>query len=156
MPVVKYVVDLSDPERDHLLQRLACGKPSARSVLRARILLLADEGRTDEAIAAALHTSSATVGRVRQRFVEEGLEQALKDRPRPGQQRKLSGHQEAYLIATTCSPAPTGHKRWTLRLLADQVVELGFAESCSHETVRQLLKKTISSRGNGASGAFPK
>lgn len=155
MPVVRYRVDLTEVERDQLLAVISSGKSSARRVTRAHMLLLAAERQTDEAIAAALHAGSATVGRVRQRFVEEGLEAALKERPRPGQQRKLSGHQEALLIATTCSPAPTGHKRWTLRLLAGKVVELGLAESCSHETVRQILKKTISSHGNDASGVFP-
>jgi transposase len=83
----------------------------------------------------------ATVGRIRQRFVEEGLEAALKDRPRPGQRRKLSGKQEARLIALACSSPPQGRARWTLRLLADKVVELGLTESICHETVRQVLKK---------------
>jgi transposase len=84
---------------------------------------------------------------VRQRFVEEGLESALNERPRPGQRRKLDGKQEAHLVAVACSQAPAGHARWTLQLLADKVVELEFADSISPETVRQVLKKTNSSRG---------
>ena len=83
---------------------------------------------------------------------EEGLEAALKDKPRPGRQRKLSGKQEAYLIAAACTDPPEGRARWTLRLLAGKVVELGFAESICHETVRQILKKTTSSPGNSTSG----
>src|SRR3712207_4390630 len=95
------------------------GKPAARKVARARILLKADAGLTDEQVAAALHVGSATVGRVRQRFVEEGLQSALTERPRPGQRRKLTGQQAAHLMALACSSAPDGRERWTLRLLAD-------------------------------------
>ena len=86
--------------------------------------------------------STATVSRIRRRFVEGGLEQGLTEKPRPGQRRKLSGKQEAHMIAVACSTPPEGHGRWTLRLLAGKVVELGFASSISPETVRQVLKKT--------------
>ena len=110
---------------------------------RARVLLKADEGYTDGAnLTAALEVATATVGRIRKRLVEEGLEHALREQPRPGQRRKLSGKQEAHVIAVACSTPPEGRGRWTLRLLAGKVVELGFAPSISPETVRQMLKKT--------------
>ncbi len=96
----------------------------------------------------------STVRRVRQRFVEGGLERALNDRPRPGQRRKLDGKQEAHLVAVACSSAPQGHTRWTLQLLADRVVKLEFIDSISRETVRQVLKKTNSSRGRRRNGAY--
>jgi transposase len=94
---------------------------------------------------------TATVGRTRQRFVEENLG-ALDEHARPGAQRKLTGKQEAHLIAVACTPAPEGHARWTLRLLADKVVELGFAAAIAHETVRRVLKKMPSNRGNTSNG----
>ena len=151
MPKKKYHVDLTPEERTTLEQLLQRGKSSARKLTRARILLQADEGLTDEEIATALEVGAATVERLRQRFVEENLE-ALNERPRPGGQRKLSGKQEAQLIAVACTPAPTGQPHWTLQLLADQVVELGFVESIARETVRQVLKKTPSSPGCTSSG----
>lgn len=122
-------------------QLIKCGKPSARKVTRARILLHAASGRTDEQIGAALKTGIATIERTRQRFVEEGLD-CLNERPRPGQRRKLSGKEQAHLIAIACTPAPDGRARWTLQLLADKVVELKYADSIARETVRQVLKKT--------------
>jgi transposase len=151
MPQQKYHVDRAPEERttlEHLLQR---GKASARKLTRARILLQADEGLTDEEIATDLEVGIATVERTRQRFVEENLE-ALNERPRPGGQRKLSGEQQAQLIAVACPPAPTGQPHWTLRVLADKVVELGFADSIARETVRQVLKTTRSSPGSTSSG----
>jgi transposase len=151
MPKKKYVVDLSAEERTTLEQLLQRGKNSARKLTRARILLQADEGLTDEEIALALEVGIATVERTRQRFVEANLD-ALNERPRPGGQRKLSGKQEAHLIAVACTPAPTGQPHWTLQLLADQVIELGFADSIARETVRQILKKTPSSPGSTRSG----
>jgi transposase len=138
----KYIVELAEEERVGLRTLLRRGKASVRMVARARVLLKADEGFTDEAIGAALDVGTATVGRIRKRFVEQGLEQALREQPRPGQRRKLSGKQEAHMIAVACSTPPEGHVRWTLRLLAGKVVELGFAPSISPETVRQVLKKT--------------
>lgn len=151
MPKKKYVVELTAEERTRLEQLLQKGKSSARKLTRARILLQADEGQTDEEIATALAVGVATVERTRQRFVEASLE-ALNELPRPGGQCKLSGKQEAHLIAVACTPAPSGHTRWTLQLLAEQVVALGFAESIARETVRQVLKKTPSSRGCTGSG----
>ena len=151
MPRKKYVVDLTAEERTTLEQLVQRGKSSARTLTRARILLQADEGLTDEEIAMALTVSLATVERTRQRFVESNLE-ALNERPRPGGPRKLSGKQEAQLIAVACTPAPSGQPHWTLRLLADKVVELGFADSIARETVRQVLKKIPSSPGSTSSG----
>lgn len=146
MPKKKYLVDLSADERETLLQLVRRGKHSSRKVTRARILLLAADGLTDEQIVVSLKTAFATVERTRKRFVEEGLG-CLNERPRRGQARKLSGKQEAHLIAIACSTPPAGRARWTLRLLADKVVELNFADSIARETVRQVLKKTNSSRG---------
>jgi len=142
MPAKKYIVDLSGEEREQGLDLISHGKPAARKVTRARILHKADEGLIDSGIAIALNTSVSTVEQIRQRFVEGGLENALNERPGPGQKYKLDGTASAYVVATACSDAPEGHQRWTLRLLADKVVALGLAESVSHETMRQVLKKT--------------
>jgi putative transposase len=152
MPKKKYVVDLSAEERATLVQMLRRGKTGTRKLTRARILLKAAEGLSDDAIAAILNVGTATVARTRQRFVEASLG-ALDESPRPGAQRKLTGKQEAHLIAVACTPAPEGQARWTLRLLADQVVALGFAPSIARETVRQVLKKTNSNRGSSSNGA---
>lgn len=146
MPKKKYLVDLSADERQQLLQLVKRGKHSARKVTRARILLHAADGSTDEQIVAALKAGLATVERTRRRFVEEGLG-CLNERPRRGGRRKLTGKQEAHLVAVACSAAPEGRARWTLGLLADKVVELGYAPSIARETIRQALKKTNSSRG---------
>ena len=146
MPKKKYLVDLSADERETLLQLVKRGKHSSRKVTRARILLLASDGFTDEQMVASLKTAFATVERTRKRFVEEGLG-CLNERPRRGQAPKLSGKQEAHLIAIACSTPPSGRARWTLQLLADKVVELKFADSIARKTVRQVLKKTNSSRG---------
>jgi transposase len=146
MPKKKYLVTLSDNEREQLEHLLHSGTHASRKVTRARILLKAAEGWQDSAIAAALAVGSATVERLRQRFVEEGLA-ALEERPRPGTQPKLDAKAEARLIAETCSAAPEGRHRWTLHLLADRVVALGLAPSYSYESVRRVLKKRSSSRG---------
>ena len=143
----RYVVDLSGEERSMLLSLTQKGQPKARKVRRAQILLLADEDRTDEAIAKSLHVGRSTVERTRKRFVQEGLQAALSERARIGAQPKLDGKQEAFLVALACSDPPSGQKRWTMRLLADRIVELGLIESLSDETVRRTLKKTRSSPG---------
>ena len=142
MGKAKYIVELAEEERVRLRTLLRGGRAPVRMVSRARVLLKAGQGCTDAEIASALDVGTATVSRVRKRFVELGLEQALRERPRPGQRRKLSGQQEAHVIAVACSTPPEGHARWTLRLLAGKVVELGFTPSISPETVRQMLKKT--------------
>jgi transposase len=149
----KYVVTLTDEEREELSRMLASGKGAARKLMHARILLKADSGNggpgwEDARIAEALDIGTATIERVRRQFVEEGLEAALtRRRPRREYQRKLDGDGEAHLIALACSPAPEGRKRWTLQLLADRMVALEYVEELSDETVRRVLKKTNSSRG---------
>lgn len=139
---VKYVVNLSVDERAMLQQCIRSGHASARRLARARVLLKADEGLSDAAVAAALDVGIATVHRIRQRCVEDGLEAALSERPRRGAAPLLSGKAQAHLIAEACSTPPDNRLRWTLRLLADRVVELKLAEHCSYETVRRVLKKT--------------
>jgi transposase len=144
----RYRVTLTSEERAHLTELLSKGKAAARSLAHAHILLKVDEGvagprLSDEAVAEALDVNRSTVERVRMRCVEEGFEAAL--RPRPSRQlhpRKLDGVQEARLVTLACSPAPNGRGRWTLRLLADKLVELEIVDGISHETVRQTLKKT--------------
>jgi Homeodomain-like domain len=145
--VKKYVVTLTEEERAALDALLRKGKAAARKLTHARILLKADvssggPGWRDEAISAALEVSTGTVQRIRQLFVEAGLEAALNRRP-AAQPRpwKLDGVGEAHLIALTCSEPPAGQARWTLRLLAAQMVELAYVDSLSHETVRHVLKK---------------
>lgn len=152
----KYIVELTEPEREQLKQLISRGKSSARTITRARILLKADEGATDVEIVKALSTSIATVERVRQRLVEEGVDSALKERPRRPPPFKLGEKEEAHLVALACSQPPTGRARWSLRLLADKAVELGLCDSISHEGVRQTLKKTNLNRGRRSSGAFLK
>ncbi len=151
-----YLVDLSEEERAQLETLIRKGKSSARKQTRARILLKASAGMPSQDIEQALDVSAEMVYRARQRFVEEGLEAALNDKPRPGQKPKLDDRQCAHLIAIAYSEAPEGHDHWTLRLLADKVVELGFATSLSHEAVRDVLKKTSSSRGKRSNGASRK
>ena len=146
MPQPKYLITLEDAEREQLEQLLHTGVHATRKVTRACILLKAAEGWEDHAIAAALSVGRATVARLRQCFVAEGLG-ALEERPRPGTQPKLDAKAEARLIAEACSDAPQGRKRWTLHVLADRVVALGLAESYSYESVRRVLKKVTSSRG---------
>ena len=146
MPKKKYLVKLSEAEREHLEQVLRSGKHASRKITRARILLKVADGCTDDQTAKALDVGRVTVERVRQRFVERGLD-ALNESPRPGNSPKFDAKAEARLIAEACSQAPEGRRRWTLQLLADRVVQLGLTESYSHESVRSVLKKTNSSRG---------
>lgn len=139
----RYVIDLSESERSFLTELIRRGGKSASVLSRARILLKADEGKTDSQNAEFAGTSLSTVFRVRRRFVEEGLEAAV-FRKNTGKRiyRKLDGKAEATLIATACSEAPEGRIRWTLRLLADRLVTLDVVDSISHECVRETLKKT--------------
>ncbi len=144
----RYVVRLTEEERVHLEGLLRRGKAHTRKLLYARILLKADASEggpawTDERIAEAFGTSAATVARERRRFSEEGLEVALMPK-KPGKPRRrvLDGRAEARLVALSCSEPPEGRAGWTLRLLADRMVELGHVEGVSHETVRRTLKKT--------------
>ena len=143
----RYLVTLSADERQQLLELVSKGKLGARKLTRAHILLQAHDGATDQRIAASLHVGVATVERIRKRFVAGNLERALNEAPRPGRELKLNDKQAALLIATACSTPPAGQKRWTLQLLADEVVRLEGLESLSDETVRRTLKKTHSNPG---------
>jgi len=140
----KYVVDLSEEECNALKGLVDSGRQRGRKIRWAHALLKANAGWSDEKIADAFDLSVTTVQRLRQRFVEEGLDVALGARshqPRP-YARKLDGDREAQLVALASSHAPEGHTRWTLRMLADKMVELTHVESVSHETVRKALRKT--------------
>ena len=148
----KYIVTLTDEERDYLRGLIKRGKTAARTVTRAHALLQAADGMTDDQIAAALHIGTATVERWRKRCVEEGVEAALHERPRPGGTPKLDGAAEATLVALACSTPPGDRSSWTLQLLADRMVELQIVDSLSDETVRKTLKKTNFSRGDENNG----
>lgn len=139
----KYLVKLTEGERTHLKQLLSKGKLSARKLKRAQILLAADAGQIDETIAANVQAHVNTVERVRKRLVEGGIEHALTEAKRPGGKSKLDGKSEAILIALACSDPPIGRRQWTMRLLAERLVEMGVVETISDETVRLHLKKTI-------------
>jgi transposase len=155
MPKKKYIVKLTSEERDELEQMLSSGTERVRKLTRARVLLKADRDWTDAAISQALDVGTATVERIRRRFVEEGLEAALNRRPSTREyERLLDGKAEAHLIALACSAPPEGHKHWTLRMLAKKLVALVQVDidSVSHETVRQVLKKTNSNRGSTSNG----
>lgn len=143
----KYVVRLTPDERQHLLSLTRAGKASARLIKHANVLLLADadaDSRTDEDIASILHVAVRTVERLRMWFVTEGLERALHRKPQDGPSRtpKLDGRAQAKLTALACSKAPDGRTRWTLHMLANQLVQLKIVDSISHDTVWRALKKT--------------
>ena len=144
---MKYIVTLTQEERQKLQMMLSKGRAAARKLTHARILLKADAGEdgpawNDDAIAEGLEVGQATVERVRKQFIEEGFEAALDRRkPRRQYQRRLDGDGEAHLIALACSQAPEGRSRWTLRLLADRMVQLEYVEQVSYQTVRRTLKK---------------
>jgi hypothetical protein len=149
----RYTVVLSEAERARLHTLIGRGAGPARALTHARVLLKADQGEagpgwTDQAIADALEVHPATVARVRQHYATAGLDAALYAKPPEREyRRKLDGEQEARLAVLACSAPPEGHKRWTLRLLADRLVALEIVESVSYETVRQVLQQTASSRG---------
>src|SRR5918998_2419169 len=136
------IVRLTSEQRAELTDRLGREALNGRRRRHIRILLLADEGRTDEQIAAATGASRSTVERHRARFAREGLEAALTDEPRPGAPAKLDGKQEAMIVALACSDAPEGRASWTAKLLANRAVALEVVESISESTVRRVLKKT--------------
>jgi hypothetical protein len=149
----RYRVTLTEEERQELEKMVSAGKAAARKLVRARILLLADQAdggpaRSDPEITEALGCGRATVERTRKQFVEEGFEAVLDPRPTTRiYERRLDGTAEAHLVALACGAPPEGRARWTLRLLADRMVGLGYVESVCHEAVRQTLKKTNSSLG---------
>ena len=156
----KFLVELSEQEREYLHKLISSGSAPARKLNRARILLKADVGKhaegealIDREIARMLETSAATVQRVRERFYEGGLEAAL-ERSLPDRvyKRSLDGRAEARLLALACSEPPRGRNRWSFRLLADKAVELGIVEEVSHETVRKTLKKTNFALTSSSSG----
>ena len=136
---IRYRVELSEAERAQLAALLGGGKHAARKIKRAQILLAADAGVGDEAIAASVSVGGSTVYRTKRRFVEGNLELALSEETRPGAPRKLSGKETALLVATACSSPPKGRKRWTLKLLAGTMVSLTEHEGLSYETVRRRL-----------------
>lgn len=157
--VKKYLVTLTTEERQQLRTLVSAGKRSALTITRARVLLKADQtdggpAWPDDRIAQALDCGLRTVERIRQRFVERGLEQALGRKPqdRPSRERKFDGAAEARLIALACSPPPDGRACWTMKLLADKLVELEVFDSVSDETVRRVLKKTSCGRSASSSG----
>ena len=159
MPAKVYKVTLNDEERFFLNDVTSRGRAAARKLNHAHILLKADQsengpGWDDQRISKSFNVSVPTVERIRKNFVEEGLESAL-DRRAPCRTRscKFDGEKEAQLITLACSTPPDGHTRWTLRLLADKLVELNHFDELSYETVRQVLKKTNSSLGSKSNGA---
>lgn len=161
MSAKKYRVFLNGKKRSTLERLVSTGTNKARTITRARILLLADEspcgisrgmGKTDKEIIEVLGISARTVAATRQRFVEEDIEGALNEKPRPGRPPKLTGRDEARLTAIACSEPPEGSVRWSVRLLADKLVEVDLVDSISHEAVRRYLKKGISNRGCESSG----
>lgn len=152
MPNKKHRVELSEDDRSHLLERLGRGERPAAEQTRVRVLLKVDEGEggpawTDARTAEALEVAKGTVAGIRKRFSERGLTGCVQRKtPEREYQRTFDGEGEARLIRLACSRAPDGRSQWSLRLLADKIVELGVVEKASHETVRQTLKKTNSSR----------
>jgi hypothetical protein len=144
-------LSLTDQQREHLDNLIRSGNAPARVQTRARILLHTDRSQADERpdreVAQAVRVSPATVVRTRKAFLDEGLEAALYDKPRPGAVAKITGAIEAQLVVLACSDPPTGRDRWTLRLLADQMVALGYIDSISNQAIGQRLKKTNLNHG---------
>jgi len=137
----KYHVALEAHERTRLLELTRRGKAAARMITRARILLLCHEGYTDDHILKVLQVGTATVARVRKRFIDEGLDAALSEKPRPGARPKMTATQHEALRVLMATPPPGGQKQWSLRQLADHLVRLQFVDHISHETIRTSLKK---------------
>src|SRR5713101_927506 len=144
---VRYRVELSQAERCELTAMLSRGKRAARKLKRAQILLAADAGRNDEEIARAVAVGGSTVYRTKRRFVEGNLERALSEDPRPGAERKLTGKEEALLVATACANPPEGRARWTLDLLADTMVKLTGTRACRARRCAGGWQKTVLSPG---------
>jgi transposase len=139
-----HCVKLSEQERQYLQKVVRSGKDKARKITRCRILLLADEsnGKTDQEISEALNICLATIFNIRRRYHQEGLERAIREAPRSGQPPQFKGKTMARITAIACSKPPEGYGRWSLRLLADRVVELDIVENISHVSIRNILKKT--------------
>jgi len=150
----KYFIRLTSEERDSLTKLVSGGRGPARMFTRARVLLKADQGShgpawQDEKISEAFDVTVQTIERIRKQFIEEGMDAVLSrhEYKQKVSRKKIDGNVEAHLIALSCSEPPQGRARWTLRLLADSIVELGYVDSISYEAIRQTLKKTKSSRG---------
>lgn len=155
MPRKENLVHLSEADREMLKRVVTRGEESARVIRRAYTLLMADEQKRDQDIAEALQIVPKTVSETRKRYGEVGLPEALYEKPRPGNPRKLDGKQEAFVVALACSEPPTGHSQWTMQMLADKLVELKIVdEPISDETVRRTLKKTNSSPGRRPNGVL--
>ena len=135
-------VKLKPKDRKLVKQLISKGTEKARKITRCRILLLAHEGQSDPQIMEALKVARNTIRSVRWRYVQEGLEAAINARPRPGAPKKFTGRQKVKITAIACSEPPEGRSRWTLRLIADRVVELEMVDNISHQTVKRILKKT--------------
>lgn len=150
----RYIIDLTEVEKETLVELTKKGRPGARKVKRANILLLADQGKKDEEIVTVLHTSRNTVIRTRRKFVNGGLAFALSEGSRAGRFPKIDDKVETILTTLAQSQPPAGRKRWTLQLLADRLVTLTHLDNLSYETVRLVLKKTTSSHGCGKNGVF--
>ena len=148
----RYRVTLSADERDRLERLSRQRTASVRMVRRAQALLLAAEDKTDEVIAERLRMGVATLERLRRRFVEEGLEASLRERPRPGARPKLGPKERAYVVALACTKPPEGRHRWSMQMLADKLIELEMVPDITDEAIRLLLKRTSSSRGSRSSG----
>ena len=159
---IKYHVTLTTEERNNLMRIVSKGKTEGYRIRHAHILLAVDEidenkEWTDKGIARAYHTTEKSIGNLRRRFVEKGMDAALGHEKREIAPRiKIDGEIEAKIVALTCSDAPDGRSEWTLRLLADKVVELGIMESISHTAIGDCLKKTKLSHGYRSSGAYPR
>jgi len=149
-------IKLSTDERSSLTTILRRGTTPARVQTRARVLDLLHRGHHPVEIAATLCLSVPTIFNIKRRYLAEGLDAALHDKPRSGQPARIDGVARAKITALACSTAPDGHARWTLRLLADKAIELGFCESISHSTVKEVLKKTVSNRTAESRGASAK
>jgi transposase len=139
---VKNQVKLKPKERKELRQLISKGTEKARKITRCRILLMVHKGQTDTRIIKTLEIARNTVRTVRSRYIQDGLEAAINEQPRPGAPNKFTGRQRAKITAIACSKPPEGRSRWTLRLIADKVVELKMADDISHQTVKRILKKT--------------
>ena len=157
----KNSIELSKEQRENLEHLVSKGKVSARMIRHAEVLLKIDSSKegpkwSDTQVREAFGAGETTIWRIRRRFLEHGLEDALKRRQQPErpEKRKLDGEHEAHLVALTCSPAPEGYKRWTMRLLADKLVELGYFETIDQKTVWVALKKTNSNRGSRSNTVF--
>ena len=149
-----FIVKLTAEDRDYLTQFIRRGKASARSLARARILLMADEGYSNKEIVEVIKVSRPTVNHIRKRYCQEGLDSAINEKPRSGAPPKIDGTIEAQVTLLACSKPPEGKSTWTLKLLADKIVELEVIESISTMSVQRILKKARPSLGRRLDGVL--